>query len=111
VAWCLEGAKLYAKRIGQGFSEEHARSLIPFDVRQNWIVSCNVRSFMHLLDLRWKADAQLECQDLCDLMWPYFETWVPAIALEAPGCPKPAPKSHRMALGRAGTGSVARPWA
>jgi thymidylate synthase (FAD) len=80
VAWCLEGAKLYARRIDQGFAEEHARSLIPFDVRQNWVVSCNVRSFMHLLDLRWKADAQLECQEMCDLMWPYFETWVPAIA-------------------------------
>ena len=78
--WCLKAAKLYATRISQGFSEEHARGLIPFDVRQNWVFSGNARSLMHLLDLRWKADAQLECQELCDLIWPHFEAWVPAIA-------------------------------
>ena len=80
VAWCLEGAKLYAKRINQGFSEEHARSLIAFDVRQHWVMSANVRSLMHLMDLRAKDDAQLECQQLCDLIFPHFEAWVPAIA-------------------------------
>lgn len=80
VAWCLEGAKLYAKRISQGFSEEHARSLIPFDVRQHWVMSANVRSLMHLMDLRAKDDAQLECQQLCDLIFPHFEDWVPEIA-------------------------------
>ena len=80
LAWCLEGAKLYAKRISQGFSEEHARSLIAFDVRQHWVMSANVRSLMHLMDLRAKDDAQLECQQLCDLIFPHFEAWVPAIA-------------------------------
>ena len=79
-AWCLEGAKLYAKRIAQGFSEEHARSLIAFDVRQHWVMSANVRSLMHLMDLRAKEDAQLECQHLCDLIFPHFEAWVPAVA-------------------------------
>jgi thymidylate synthase (FAD) len=80
VAWCLEGAKLYAKRIEQGFSEEHARSLIAFDVRQHWVMSANVRSLMHLMDLRAKDDAQLECQQLCELIFPHFEAWVPSIA-------------------------------
>ena len=80
LAWCLEGAKLYAKRISQGFSEEHARSLIAFDVRQHWVMSANVRSLMHLMDLRAKDDAQLECQQLCDLIFPHFEAWVPSIA-------------------------------
>lgn len=70
----------YAHRIHQGFSEEHARGLIPFDVRQHWVMSANVRSLMHILDMRWKADAQLEAQQLCDLIWPHFEAWVPAIA-------------------------------
>lgn len=80
IAWCLEGAKIYKKRIDQGFSEEHARSLIPFDVRQHWVMSANVRSIMHLLDLRAKGDAQLEAQQMCELIWPHFEAWVPAIA-------------------------------
>ena len=78
--WCLQGAQRYKARIDQGFSEEHARGLIPFDVRLHWVISANARSLMHLLDLRWKADAQLECQQLCDLMWPHFAAWVPQVA-------------------------------
>jgi len=80
LAWCMEGAKRYKIRIDQGFSEEHARGLIPFDVRQHWVLSANARSLMHLLDLRWKADAQLEAQKLCEAIWPQFQEWVPAIA-------------------------------
>ncbi|MGC1527177.1 MAG: FAD-dependent thymidylate synthase [Phormidesmis sp.] len=80
VAWCIEGCKRYKTRIDQGFSEEHARGLIPFDVRQHWVLSANARSLMHLLDLRWKADAQLEAQKLCEAIWPQFQAWVPAIA-------------------------------
>ena len=78
--WCLQACQRYSERIQQGFSEEHARGLIPFDVRQHWVMSTNVRSLMHLLDLRWKADAQLEAQELCELLWTHFEAWVPAIA-------------------------------
>lgn len=63
-----------------GFAEEHARGLIPFDIRQHWVMSANVRSVMHLLDLRWKADAQLEAQKMCEAIWPHFAAWVPAIA-------------------------------
>lgn len=80
IEWCLQACRHYADRIHQGFSEEHARGIIPFDVRQNWVMSANVRSLMHLLDLRWKADAQLEAQQLCELIWPHFQAWVPAIA-------------------------------
>lgn len=78
--WCLEACRRYQQRINQGFSEEHARGLIPFDVRQHWVLSANVRSLLHLLDLRWKADAQLEAQKLCEAIWPHFQEWVPAIA-------------------------------
>jgi thymidylate synthase (FAD) len=80
VEWCLAACKRYQERIYQGFSEEHARGLIPFDVRQHWVMSANVRSLMHLLDLRWKLDAQLEAQKLCEAIWPHFQAWVPAIA-------------------------------
>lgn len=78
--WCLAAAKNYTLDIKRGKSEEHARGIIPFDVRQHWVLSCNVRSLMHLLDLRAKADAQLEAQQLCELIWPHFQAWVPAIA-------------------------------
>jgi thymidylate synthase (FAD) len=78
--WCLQACQRYQRRIEQGLSEEHARGLIPFDVRQHWVLSANVRSLMHLLDLRWKSDAQLEAQKLCETIWPHFQAWVPAIA-------------------------------
>lgn len=80
VEWCLEACRRYQQRILEGFSEEHARGLIPFDVRQHWVMSANVRSLMHLIDLRWKADAQLEAQKLCECLWKPFQEWVPAIA-------------------------------
>ena len=80
LAWCRTACLLYKNRIDQGFSEEHARGLIPFDVRQHWVLSANARALMHLLDLRWKSDAQLEAQQLCELIWPHFKAWVPAVA-------------------------------
>ena len=78
--WCLDACKLYQKRINEGLSEEHARSLIPFDARQHFVMSCNARSVMHLLDLRWEKDAQLEAQKLCELVYLRFEEWMPALA-------------------------------
>jgi thymidylate synthase (FAD) len=39
-----------------------------------------LRAMLHLLDLRAKADAQLEIRQLCDLMWPHLEAWAPEIA-------------------------------
>lgn len=78
--WCLAACARYQKRINEGVAEEHARSLIPFDARQHFVMSCNVRSLMHLLDLRWKKDAQLEAQKLCELLYVHFEAWCPEIA-------------------------------
>ncbi|MCT7965154.1 FAD-dependent thymidylate synthase [Laspinema sp. D1] len=78
--WCMEAAKRYQVLIEQGYSEEQARGIIPFDIRQNFIISFNARSFMHILDLRAKPNAQLECQEFCELIWVHFREWVPAIA-------------------------------
>ena len=78
--WCIEACKRYHQRVEEGLAEEHARGLIPFDARQHFVVSCNTRSLMHLLDLRWKRDAQLEAQKFCELLFDHFETWSPAIA-------------------------------
>lgn len=78
--WCLDACERYRQRIDEGLAEEHARSLIPFDARQHFVMSCNVRSLMHLLDLRWKRDAQLEAQKLCELLYQHFEAWCPEIS-------------------------------
>ena len=77
---CLQSAQKYRININQrGYSEEHARSLIPFDVRQHFMMSCNLRSMMHIMDLRAKKDAQLECQQFCELVVPYLKSWVPEV--------------------------------
>lgn len=77
---CGQSAIAYADHIHAGMSEEHARSILCFDFRQNFVLSCNIRSLMHLLDLRWKKDAQLECQWFCDLLFLRFFDWCPQIA-------------------------------
>ena len=78
--WCKIACERYAKHIREGLSEEHARGVIPFDFRQHFVVSMNARSLMHILDLRAKADAQLEIQDLCHRLWPHFQSWMPRVA-------------------------------
>lgn len=78
--WCLEAVKGYERDINRGMSEEHARGKLPFDYRQHFVVSFNLRSFLHFCDLRHKKDAQLEIQKLCELMWPHFRIWAPEIA-------------------------------
>lgn len=70
----------YCRAVSGGMSEEHARGLLPFDYRQHFVVSFNVRSLMHFLDLRHKKDAQLEIQKLCELLWTPFSLWCPQIA-------------------------------
>ena len=78
--WCLQGCHRYAERIGQGLSEEHARGLIPFDVRQHWVMSANARSLMHLLDIRGKFDVQAETRVMTELMFERFQQWMPDVA-------------------------------
>lgn len=70
----------YRDKINQGFSEEHARDMLPYGVRQTFIVSMNLRTLCHFLDLRHKADAQIEIQMLSRLLVPHFKVWCPEIA-------------------------------
>jgi thymidylate synthase (FAD) len=77
--YCVNSAKHYAKRFEQGLSEEHARGLIPFDVRQHWVMSANIRSLMHILALRGKKDAQEEIRQMCELILPHFAAWCPEL--------------------------------
>jgi thymidylate synthase (FAD) len=77
---CYDAACNYAARIRDGVSEEHARGMIPFDFRQHFVVSFSLRSLLHFLDMRAKADAQLEIRQLCALMWAPTREWIPEIA-------------------------------
>lgn len=77
---CLDAAQRYAQLIDLGYAEEHARGILPFDIRQHFVVSFSLRSVLHVLDLRSKRDAQPEIQALCDMVWPHVTGWVPEIA-------------------------------
>jgi thymidylate synthase (FAD) len=77
---CLIAATLYKERIDEGWAEEHARGLIPFDFRQHFVVSFTARSLMHFLDLRHKGDAQPEIRHLAYSMVNEFSDWMPQVA-------------------------------
>jgi thymidylate synthase (FAD) len=62
-----------------GYAEEHARDLLPQNIRQNFVVSFNLRSILHFLDLRSKKDAQIEIQSLCTAMIPHVKEWAPNV--------------------------------
>ena len=71
----------YLRRVEhRGFAEEHARGLLAFDVRQHFVVSFTLRALLHFLDLRARRDAQLEIQQMCELMIPHLKVWAPEIA-------------------------------
>ena len=76
---CCDHASRYLRAINNGFSEEHARDMLPYCIRQHFVVSFNLRSAWHFMDLRAKRDAQLEIQQLCDLIWPHLQVWAPEI--------------------------------
>ena len=77
---CQKAAERYRDLLRSGFSEEHARGILPFDYRQHFVVSFSLRAFLHFMDLRAKLDAQLEIRQLCDLMWPHMVSWAPEFA-------------------------------
>ena len=79
IGYCYEAACRYAAAVKAGRSEEHARQQIPYGIRQHYVVSFNLRSALHFMDLRAKKDAQWEIQQLCELMWPLLKAWAPEI--------------------------------
>lgn len=76
----LESAVAFRNAMERGMSEEHARDMIPYAIRQDFVVSFNLRSALHFMDLRGKADAQLEIVQLSQLLWPCIQQWTPEIA-------------------------------
>jgi thymidylate synthase (FAD) len=71
----------YKALIDYSMSEEHARdTCIKYAIRQHFTVSFNIRSLFHFLDMRTPLDAQLEIRQMCELMWPHVEAWIPELA-------------------------------
>lgn len=78
--YCGENAVKYYEDRQYNKSHEQCAGTLCMDARQHWGMSFNVRSLMHVFDLRTKLDAELEARQLCDLLWEHFIVYVPAVA-------------------------------
>lgn len=76
---CRLAAIKYWKDTDRGMSEEHARGTLPFDFRQNFVVSFNMRALMHLIAVRGMADTQIETQTFIRFVVTRFVEWSPVI--------------------------------
>lgn len=70
----------YHQKLNKGYAPEHARELLPQNIRQNFVVTFNARSLLHFCDLRIPADAQLEIRDLATNLFDLFKVWMPEVA-------------------------------
>lgn len=58
---------------------EMVRDLLPAGYRQNFVVTGNARSMLHLLDLRLPKNAQLEIAHACEGIKEHMEEWMPEV--------------------------------
>jgi len=75
----LNASQDYLQLRSEGVSEEQARYVLPTSYFQNVAITCNARSWLHLLDIRLKADAQFEIRQAMDLVEGCFHDWMPEI--------------------------------
>jgi thymidylate synthase (FAD) len=75
----LNAAQDYADLRAEGVSEEHARYILPTAYFQNVLLTGNARSWLHLFDVRLKADAQDEIRWAMELAEACYRDWVPEI--------------------------------
>lgn len=79
LAICLSSAIDYLRMRDNGMSEEHARGVLVNSYYQNALVTANLRSWLHILDMRLKADAQLEIRMVMDMVAEHVKDWAPAV--------------------------------
>lgn len=70
----------YTDRLNNGVAPEHARDLLPQNIRQDFVVTMNARSLLHFCDLRLPADAQPEIRTLAQILFDEFGDWMPKVA-------------------------------
>lgn len=68
---------LYEEMVKCGIPKEDARFILPLGTTVNMTFSGNARTFMHLLDMRAKANAQWEIRDLSEMLIEELKEWMP----------------------------------
>lgn len=79
LACCYSSAIDYDRMRNMGASEEHSRSVLATGYLQHGLVTGSLRFWLHLLDVRSKADAQLEVRGLMNLIELQVQRWVPEV--------------------------------
>lgn len=67
----------YQNMVDDGVPKEDARYVLPLGTPVNMTFSGNARTFLHLLNLRDKADAQWEIRELADMLLDELFEWMP----------------------------------
>lgn len=71
---CVE---LYQNMVDDGVPKEDARFILPLGTTVNMTFSGNARTFLHLLDMRKKANAQWEIRELSEALLDELFEWMP----------------------------------
>ena len=69
----------YNKLLDVGVAPENARMVLPIGTKFNFVVTLNVRSLLHIADMRAAADAQWEIRELTELMLKEAENLCPNV--------------------------------
>lgn len=67
----------YRTLLDQGVPQEEARKVLPMGTKVNIVMSGNARAWMHLLNIRGKANVQGEARRLADLIMDECQEWMP----------------------------------
>lgn len=80
IKYFLNSLIAYSESFNDGMPEEMNAGILGMDARQNFVITFNARSICAFFDRRSKSDAQLEIQEMCNLMIPLFREWMPELA-------------------------------
>lgn len=72
-----EAVDMYQSMVESGVPKEDARFILPLGTTVNMTFSGNARTFLHLLDMRKKANAQWEIRELSEALLDELFEWMP----------------------------------
>ena len=79
LAICLSSAHDYKRLRDRGVPEEQARQVLVTTYFQCGLVSGSLRSWLHILDMRLKPNAQYEIRQLMEMTLAQIKRWAPEV--------------------------------
>lgn len=67
----------YQRLLDQGVPPEEARRVLPMGTKVNIVVSANARAWMHILNVRTKANVQTETKECAEAIFEELKEWMP----------------------------------